>query len=439
VSCLWRWAFASRWYSTWLISSENVYNTNYSSMAKVIAVCKSRKKGTRKKAMAKGILEEDYGLVGDAHADCCTHRQVSLLAIESIDRMRRMGFEVGPGDFAENITTQGMELPSLPVGTKICIGKDVRLEVTQIGKECHSGCAIRQETGKCIMPREGIFARVIRGGCVRAGDRIEIGKMDNKTENVSGLKFTEEGSKCFEHVVARESPLTIILNNRKLVTLFCSPANLSYLAVGFLFSEGLLKSKEGIRSIMVDDRQGVVRVETETGEQLARDVLPEKITTSGFTKGASFDSTAAQTLPKVASKLKVSALEVSALMNKFQHRSQVYRATRGVHSAALCDKRDILVFNEDIGRHNAIDKIFGQCVLNDLTTDGRIIITSGRISSEILLKVARRNVPIIVSKSVPTSLGVRLAADLGVTLVGFVRGKRMNVYTHAGRIGTNGK
>ena len=143
-------------------------------MATVVAVCKSKKKGTRKKAVTEGILKEDYGLVGDAHADCCTHRQVSLLAMESIDKMRRLGFEVGPGDFAENLTTQGIELLSLPVNTKISIGKDVLLEVTQIGKECHSGCAIRQETGKCIMPKEGIFARVIHGGSVRAGDGIRI-------------------------------------------------------------------------------------------------------------------------------------------------------------------------------------------------------------------------------------------------------------------------
>ena len=145
-------------------------------MAKIIAVCKSKEKGTRKEAVAEGILKEDYGLVGDAHADCCTHRQVSLLAMESIDKMRKLGFEVGPGDFAENITTQGVGLLSLPVGTRICIGKDVRLEVTQIGKDCHSGCAIRQETGKCIMPKEGIFARVIHGGCVRAGDDMRIEK-----------------------------------------------------------------------------------------------------------------------------------------------------------------------------------------------------------------------------------------------------------------------
>jgi MOSC domain-containing protein YiiM len=145
-------------------------------MATVVAVCKSKKKGTRKKAVAEGILKEDYGLVGDAHADCCTHRQVSLLAMESIAKMRRLGFEVGPGDFAENLTTRGIELLSLPVGTKISIGKDILLDVTQIGKECHSGCAIYQEIGKCIMPREGIFARVIQGGLVRAGDDVRIEK-----------------------------------------------------------------------------------------------------------------------------------------------------------------------------------------------------------------------------------------------------------------------
>jgi MOSC domain-containing protein YiiM len=96
--------------------------------------------------------------------------------MESIDKMRRQGFEVGPGDFAENLTTQGIELLSLPIGTEISIGKDVLLDVTQIGKECHSGCAIRQEIGKCIMPTEGIFARVIHGGCVRAGDDVRIEK-----------------------------------------------------------------------------------------------------------------------------------------------------------------------------------------------------------------------------------------------------------------------
>ena len=145
-------------------------------MARIVAVCTSEEKGTTKKPVEKGVLKEDYGLVGDAHADCCSHRQVSLLAIESIDKIKQEGFDVGPGDFAENLTTEGVELVSLPVGARISIGKDILLEVTQIGKKCHSGCAIYQEIGKCIMPREGIFARVIHGGCVRAGDRIKIEK-----------------------------------------------------------------------------------------------------------------------------------------------------------------------------------------------------------------------------------------------------------------------
>ena len=120
----------------------------------------------------EGLLEEEFGLAGDAHADCCTHRQVSLLAIESINKMRGAGFDVGPGDFVENLTTEGVDLASLPVGTRLSIGQDAVLEVTQIGKECHTGCAIFRQVGKCIMPKEGVFARVIRGGVVKAGDEL---------------------------------------------------------------------------------------------------------------------------------------------------------------------------------------------------------------------------------------------------------------------------
>ena len=142
-------------------------------MAKIIAVCKSKEKGTRKEDVAEGLLKEDYGLVDDAHADCCTHRQVSLLAIESINKMRNLGFDLRPGDFAENLTTEGIDLLSLSAGTRISVGRDIVLEVTQIGKECHAGCAIFQQIGKCIMPKEGVFAKVIHGGFVKTGDSIK--------------------------------------------------------------------------------------------------------------------------------------------------------------------------------------------------------------------------------------------------------------------------
>ena len=144
-------------------------------MARIIAVCSSRAKGTRKTATSEGTLKENYGLVNDAHADRSTHRQVSLLAIESITSMRALGFDVGIGDFAENLTTEGIELKSLPVGTELRVGEEAVLEITQIGKECHAGCAVFKQTGKCIMPTDGVFAEVRRGGRVRVGDQIERG------------------------------------------------------------------------------------------------------------------------------------------------------------------------------------------------------------------------------------------------------------------------
>jgi MOSC domain-containing protein YiiM len=145
-------------------------------MAKIVAVCWSEKKGTIKEPIAEGILQKDFGLAGDAHADCTTNRQVSLMSLESIKRMQSEGYPVVPGSFAENLTTEGIDLPALPIGTELCVGKDVILEVTQIGKKCHTGCAIFQQVGKCIMPKEGVFTKVVRGGKVKSGDEIKVKK-----------------------------------------------------------------------------------------------------------------------------------------------------------------------------------------------------------------------------------------------------------------------
>lgn len=142
-------------------------------MAEVLAVNISEAKGEPKRTIEKGYFEVDSGLQGDAHAGNW-HRQVSLLGNESIDKIRNMGFEnLETGSFAENITTEGIILFELPIGTKLMIGETV-MEVTQIGKECHMGCAIRQKTGDCVMPREGIFAKVSTPGWIKAGDKIEV-------------------------------------------------------------------------------------------------------------------------------------------------------------------------------------------------------------------------------------------------------------------------
>jgi MOSC domain-containing protein YiiM len=140
----------------------------------VISVNISSKKGVRKKPVDEILLKADYGIEGDAHASSEWHRQVSLLALESIKKMQGLGLDVKPGDFAENITTEGLDLVSLPLGTKLHIGSGVIGEVSQIGKECHTRCAIYYQAGDCIMPKEGIFIKVIKGGKVSAGDRVMV-------------------------------------------------------------------------------------------------------------------------------------------------------------------------------------------------------------------------------------------------------------------------
>jgi len=141
--------------------------------AKVLAVSISSKKGTRKENIPEGLLIENHGFKDDAHAGDW-HRQVSLLAMESINKVRAKGLDVGPGDFAENITTLGIDLVHLPIGTKLRIGEEVLMEVTQIGKVCHERCAIYYQAGDCVMPREGIFAKVLKGGMVKKDDLVIV-------------------------------------------------------------------------------------------------------------------------------------------------------------------------------------------------------------------------------------------------------------------------
>ncbi|BCA79339.1 MOSC domain-containing protein [Desulfuromonas sp. AOP6] len=138
----------------------------------VVAVCISENKGEQKKPVDVALLKENHGIVGDAHVGDWD-RQVSLLAEESIDTMRAKGLSLGSGDFAENIVTRGVALTALPIGSRLTLGEAL-LEITRIGKECHSRCAIYYQAGDCVMPREGIFARVLKGGVVRAGDRIQL-------------------------------------------------------------------------------------------------------------------------------------------------------------------------------------------------------------------------------------------------------------------------
>lgn len=139
---------------------------------RIISLNTSPRKGERKKPVDSALVLENHGIDGDAHASGNWHRQVSLLAMESIEKMRAMGLNVGPGDFAENITTVGIDLVSLPIGARLRLGSEVEAEVTQIGKVCHARCAIYDQAGDCVMPREGIFVKILRGGTLLPGDPV---------------------------------------------------------------------------------------------------------------------------------------------------------------------------------------------------------------------------------------------------------------------------
>jgi len=250
----------------------------------------------------------------------------------------------------------------------------------------------------------------------------EVGTINNEKRSLATI--------C----IARESPVTIMLNNKELVTLLCSPTDLNYLAIGYLSSEGFISHKREIERVLVDDRNGIVRITTTKGKPIKQFNQYKRMITSGCGRGVSFYSEADLATQKIESKIQISSSYIVKLVKEFQMGSPLYKATHGVHSAALCDEKQIIIFKEDIGRHNAIDKIFGRCLLEDIATDDNMVITSGRISSEIVFKVAKRHTPIIISISAPTDLGVKTAEKLGITLVSSVRGTRMNVSTNAWRV-----
>ena len=259
--------------------------------------------------------------------------------------------------------------------------------------------------------------------------------MANQTKELNIIQFNSGEKSVKKDFIVKEIPFTILVNGQEIVTLLCSPDKLEYLAVGFLLSEGLIKSDTQIKSVNLGKDGHYANVELDGDFQVPQDFFRKRLISSGCGRGSSFyNPRDALDYEPINSDIQISYKQVTDLMRQFQEKSSLFKKTGGVHSAALCNLGEIEIFTEDIGRHNAIDKIFGQCLLKGISTEDKVILTSGRISSEILIKVAKGKIPIIISRAAPTDLAVGLAEKMRVTLVGFVRGKRMNIYTHSLRI-----
>lgn len=248
-------------------------------------------------------------------------------------------------------------------------------------------------------------------------------------------KLCPDGRFQEEDRVAVEAPLTIKLNGRELVTLLCTPDKMDCLALGFLRSEGLLTSMEEVADLYLREEDGLVEVELKEASGLPEKLYGKRAVTSGCGKGTVFyQSLDSLRSSPVKSDLSVKAARLRELMEELQKRAGLFNKTGGVHSAALAGPGGILFFCEDIGRHNAVDKIVGDCMLQGVSFEDKLLVSSGRLSSEILLKAAKLGLPILASRAAPTSLSIELAKAMQITLVGFVRGRRMNIYTHPGRI-----
>jgi len=259
-------------------------------------------------------------------------------------------------------------------------------------------------------------------------------------EKVPILRIVSSDRSAVEDAVVREHSATIVLNDREVVTLMCSPADLEYLAAGFLLSEGLIKDRDDIITTKAtgNRQRSTVRVKVKESAGSVKEAPSGRIIASSGGRGMAADTGAvSRERVRIESRLRISVPEIIALMERFHQSSLVFTTTGGVHSAALCSAEDIIVFSDDIGRHNTIDRVFGECLMRGIATSDRLVVTSGRVSSEIVLRVAGRDVPVIISISAPTDLAVRIADSSGMTLVGFVRGGRMNIYTHEERIDTS--
>lgn len=251
------------------------------------------------------------------------------------------------------------------------------------------------------------------------------------TKNYEILRVNRDSKNLEEDVVVVETPFTIFIDGKEVITLLCTPKSLKELSVGFIFSEGWIDSIDDIKKIDIDKESSIAYIDLNRKSSFAESFQGKRTITSGCGKGTLFynviDSFKSK---KIEAALELDLEVIKNNMRDFNKRSELFQETGGVHSCGLYFGDKMLIFEEDIGRHNALDKIIGKALMDGIDLKDKMVFTSGRISSEILIKTAKRSISTIVSRSAPTSLAIEMAEELGINLVGFVRGEKLNIYTN---------
>lgn len=242
------------------------------------------------------------------------------------------------------------------------------------------------------------------------------------------LKIKNEKIETLEDLLAVETKIKIFINNEEILSLSATPIQIRELIVGFLLTEDIIKGNFCLEEIEIIEKNGEIEVKIETEGSLD---LSEKTLTSGCMSSFSFMKNIPE---KYEDTFKIGLKNIFLLFKDFQKKSELYKTTGCIHYAALADSEKIIFLGEDIGRHNAVDKVIGYALLNEISLNNKLLLVSGRVSSEMVLKAGRWKIPVIVSRSAPTSLAIELAEKTGLTVIGFLRVNRCNIYTYPNRI-----
>lgn len=247
--------------------------------------------------------------------------------------------------------------------------------------------------------------------------------------------ISESGMQVFEDVVIREFALTVYINDKEFLTLLCTPDAIELLVLGFLFNEGMIRGAQDLLELSVNLEKGTAHARLRNIPKLISEQAGKRMITSGCGKGSVFyhmvDDLRSH---KIVGRYRVYFEQILHISRSLNQICPLFKATGGAHSCSLWREESLIAVYEDIGRHNALDKLIGFGLESQLDFSNTILLTSGRISSEMLIKAAKSGIPVVVSHSAPTDLAVTLADQLGITLIGFARGMKFNIYTHRHRI-----
>lgn len=261
--------------------------------------------------------------------------------------------------------------------------------------------------------------------------------MNSTVKKRTVLRFKNGEMESVEDKIVTEFPVTVKINEEEFVTMVCSPQYIEDMVIGYLASEGVIRAYTDIKNIWVQEKEGYVHVTIDKLNPYFQNLQNKRYITSccgASRQGFVFinDALTAKKMNDISVELSIK--DCFQLMNKLQQSAATFQETGGVHNAAICDKNGFMLSRMDIGRHNALDKLYGYCLKHHISIRDKVVVFSGRISSEILLKVAKIGCEVVLSKSAPTELALNLAEELGITTVGFIRNDSLNIYTCPERI-----